>query len=84
MFLIKSDIRSAVIIVGAFKFPLGIWGKIEASTTLSPSTPDERKQNGEVEKYQITTYCMNASNFSTSSFRIFTGISSEKQLNSDF
>ena len=48
MFFIKSDIRSAVIIVGAFKFPLGIWGKIEASTTLSPSTPDKRKQNGQI------------------------------------
>ena len=39
MFLIKSDTLSAIMIVGAFRFPLVMLGIIEASTTRNLSTP---------------------------------------------
>nr|CAD7198747.1 unnamed protein product [Timema douglasi] len=39
VFLIKSEAFSPIIIVGAFVFPVTTTGIIEASATLSPSTP---------------------------------------------
>ena len=43
LFLIISEALSANIIVGAFKFPFGMEGNTDESTTLNPSIPKTLK-----------------------------------------